>query len=295
MSGSINVFFGSLLSLHIFGLNIPIFRKMSEQNFETILTKVKDQYKEMDYQGIIDYLPENVLEENKKAELYAWKGRAYYRLEKADEAIDYAEKAIKIDKKLALGYLVRAVGKSIKKDWKSALNDYGKAIELDQNNSNAYINRGIVWRNKGELDKALIDHNKAIELAPKNAEAYLNRGLVWQRKREWEKALADFDEAEDLDEHSSHFLFQNKGHLYFEWGKWDLALENYKKAKEAKIDLYGTSLDSRIAECNEIIEEEKEFDEISVPEPFKVEAKKLKIDLFKEIRNFKNILLLKLD
>jgi tetratricopeptide (TPR) repeat protein len=79
-----------------------------------------------------------------------------------------------------------------------SINYLNKAIEINPRLAEAYINRGVAYQAKGQYDKTISDYNKAIEINPGLAEAYYNRGGAYFFKREYEKAWDDVHKAEGL-------------------------------------------------------------------------------------------------
>ncbi len=79
-----------------------------------------------------------------------------------------------------------------------SINYLNKAIEINPRLAEAYINRGVAYQAKGQYDKTISDYNKAIEINPGLADAYTNRGGAYFFKREYEKAWDDVHKAEGL-------------------------------------------------------------------------------------------------
>jgi tetratricopeptide (TPR) repeat protein len=99
-----------------------------------------------------------------KAEEFFEQGKKYSTAENADKAIDYYNKAIKIDPKLAKAYNNRGIAYIRKKEYYLAIADFNKAIKLDPNDGKPYNNRAIVYSYLGEIDKARQDLYKAKSL-----------------------------------------------------------------------------------------------------------------------------------
>ena len=79
-----------------------------------------------------------------------------------------------------------------KGDRVGAMADFSKAIEIDPKITVAYILRGIARQSNGELADAIADFSKAIELDPNEAVAYVNRGTAKRFKGDQAGAEADF-------------------------------------------------------------------------------------------------------
>lgn len=218
---------------------------------------------EKKYEQVLSLLPDTVLDNTLRAELYTQAAWACIGLNKAEQAVAYAEKAIKLNDKYAEAYRIRGFGKyklklyvsaiqdynmaielnpvdaaaynnrgialDERKEYDQAITDYNKAIELNPNFALAYYNLGITWFNKHAHDKAIENFSKAIELNPNDSRAYYNRGTSWYNREEFDKALADFNVAIELEPAFDPAYF-NKAFIYNRQGKYHQALENYNIA-----------------------------------------------------------------
>jgi tetratricopeptide (TPR) repeat protein len=198
-----------------------------------LIEQIEQLFKDEKYIEIIDLLPDAVLKKHTVAILYAWKARAYSRLDQADLTLKYADAAIVIDAECAPAYLAKGNGWVIKEEFDKALENYNVSIDLVPNYANAFSNRGLVWYNKLDFDKALNDLNKAIDIDPFNENSFGNRALVWQSKLEFDKALADYNMAIKLN-HKYSIAYRNRGSLWKEKREMDKALADYYVAISLK-------------------------------------------------------------
>jgi tetratricopeptide (TPR) repeat protein len=99
-----------------------------------------------------------------KAEEFFEKGKTIASAENPDLAINYYNKAIKINPKFAKAYNNRGIAYMWKKQYDHAITDFGMAIKFDPKNGKAYNNRAIVYSYQGETGKALQDLKKAQSL-----------------------------------------------------------------------------------------------------------------------------------
>jgi serine/threonine protein kinase/Tfp pilus assembly protein PilF len=97
---------------------------------------------------------------------------------------------------------------------------------------------GILW-NSGDLDGSIKEWQTVLEIDPNFAEAYNSLSILNSLLRNYEKAL-DFAKkyASFLPDNGN--TFDTIGGVYFDWGKLDEALANFKKATEKGPDLYGS-------------------------------------------------------
>jgi tetratricopeptide (TPR) repeat protein len=170
-----------------------------------------------------------------------------------DKALEYFEKALKLDEELgskegmAIGLGNVGIVYGIKGELEKALEYHEEALKLDEELGRKegiaadLGNVGIVYKIKGELDKALEYHRRALklheELGSKEgmAAGYGNIGIVYQTKGELDNALEYFEKALKLDEElgikeGMANQLGNIGIVYVIKGELDKALEYHRKA-----------------------------------------------------------------
>lgn len=130
-----------------------------------------------------------------------------------DKAIEYFSEAIEKDKDYSAAYYERGYCYDIKREMKSAIDDFTKAIEFDNkwevlsSLSLAYYSRGRAYhalksddenRQKEILDLSLADWNETLKLKANQPEAHYGRGLVYFDLNEFQFAIDDFNKAFEL-------------------------------------------------------------------------------------------------
>jgi len=163
--------------------------------------------------------------------LYLERAQIYFDMEEYKKCVADCKKAISLDDKDAVAYVLLSCAYNILKEHDKALVNFNKAIELNEKDASAYYNRGSLYVDINEYDKALADFNKAIELNEKDASAYYNRGTLYGNIEEYDKALADFNKAIELNENYV-FAYNNRGTLYGDIKEYDKALADFNKAIE---------------------------------------------------------------
>lgn len=204
--------------------NIISYNKESEELFN------QEKFDE-----IITLLTDKVLEEQNDAELYAWRGNAWYnKMEYGKAIVDY-NKAIKNNPDDIELYVWRGNAWYNKTEYDKAIGDYTKAMDLNPDSGDAYFNRGRAWQSKKENNKAITDFNKAIEIynkaiknSPKDPKLYVGRGNTWYYQENYDKAIEDYTKAIDL-KSNSVFAYYNRGLASFAKKKYDKAIEDYTK------------------------------------------------------------------
>ena len=96
---------------------------------------------------------------------------------KPEKALEDFNRAIKVDPKIAAGYLGRANTFNMMGRYGESIEDYDTVIEIDPKLANAYINRASAYSHLGEYEKAIADYEKGLELDPKidNKPGFISR------------------------------------------------------------------------------------------------------------------------
>jgi len=86
-----------------------------------------------------------------------------------------------------------------KEDWDQAIEYFNAAIRLDRNFAKAYFERGNIKLRLGRHDEAIADYTRAVRLEPRNAAYRNNRGRACFESKLYGRALTDYDRALEID------------------------------------------------------------------------------------------------
>lgn len=157
------------------------------------------------------------------------KGIEAGRLERWQETLDTATKAIKLKSDYAEAYIIRAFAYQKLGNYKQAIRDYTKSIELKPNFAEAYLGRGITYGMLGSTKEPIKEFNKAIELKPDFAEAYFWRGVTYSILGNYEQAIKDYTRAIEFKPDFAE-AYSDRGVAYNMLGKKQQGTEDFKIA-----------------------------------------------------------------
>jgi len=205
----------------------------------------------------------NVPQGNAPASQWLERGNQLWRINQFDEAISAFDKAIKLNPSFVyLAYTQKARVLNFQKKYKEAIAVFQQAIKSKYDYVLAWRGIAEALANLYRYEESLSAIDKAIKLQPENpilyndkfeilkglkqykeAESaitqaikispqaifYYNRGKLYYEQKKWDLALLDFSKSIDIyplfDE-----AYKNRGHIYYEQKKWNLALANYDQA-----------------------------------------------------------------
>lgn len=149
-----------------------------------LLLKSKSLFEQKKFEEITELISDETLkkipkkERAKIAELYIWRGNAWYEQKNDNNAIADYSIAIDVNSKNALAFYNRGLVRAVQEKYNEAITDYCAAIDLEPNDANAYVIRGNILRTQKKYDSAISDYNKAIEIDTNFENAYFNRGIA---------------------------------------------------------------------------------------------------------------------
>jgi tetratricopeptide (TPR) repeat protein len=132
-------------------------------------------------------------------EAYEELGLAWHRMGNPDKALQYYERALKLNSKKAATYSNMAIIFFERKDYARALELHKKAVSLDPNFENGYLNIGSIYGQQGDYGQAIENFEKVIRINPMNAKAYYYLGLTYEILNQPEKSQQNYAIAAKLD------------------------------------------------------------------------------------------------
>ena len=208
--------------------------KVKPQLLTTAQPQVSPQQKLEIIQAITGVIVPNT---NAKADIWIERGGQLHRLGRYEEAIKAFDEAIKQNdpknvylawygKGLALGYLGKY--QTAIEALQQAINTLPKREDLKKFHSSILQKQSVVYRYLENYEQALSVINQAISLVPNNPNYYNEKYVVLSRLKRYDEGLAAITQAIDLAPRAAWYF--NRGNLYYNLQKYDLALSDWNKA-----------------------------------------------------------------
>ena len=168
-------------------------------------------------------------------------------LKQYNEAIEYYNKVLDLDKDFERAYIQRAYCETQLEKYELAINDFKLALELNPNDPLTYLNLSYIYYKSGnKVEISYLD--KAIELDEKLHEAYFLRGTIHLGNDNNEQALDDFTKAIELEpDWKAYYL--SRAIAYKKLNEYEKALEDFAKTKQITPD--DKDIDLYIKDCKE--------------------------------------------
>lgn len=122
-------------------------------------------------------------------------------------------------------------------DYRRAVVELDKAIELNPNDPSYYNAMGLAYFYDRKVDQAIPHFQKAVQLDTKLSEAYNNLGAAYVQKRMWQDAITAFTRALANPLYATpERAYYNLANVYYQMGRVNEAIEEYKKALDIAPD-----------------------------------------------------------
>jgi len=171
-------------------------------------------------------------EKSNVAETYFTEGMKFYILEKNTDAIDQFKKAYSLEP--SNGGLCYMLAKTYKKENKlnQALFFADEAVKLKSKNEYYYLLLAAIYQQQSNTTEAAKVYKKMLALFPDDLDNYLSLASIYLYQQKPEEAIDIYNKAEEKFGISVS-LSRQKEDLYLKLNKNDLALEESKKLMEA--------------------------------------------------------------
>jgi tetratricopeptide (TPR) repeat protein len=141
----------------------------------------------------------NSFSDNKKAIEYYNLGMDQSKKENFEKAIEYFEKAIKVDPEFAFAWDNLGINYRRLNNYEKAIECYEKSLEIDPKGLMPLQNIAIVYQYKKEYNKAIEAYGKLAEIDKNNPEIYYGIGNVYTTNlKEYEKGLDNMCKAYNM-------------------------------------------------------------------------------------------------
>lgn len=170
-----------------------------------------------------------------KEALYYRGNFALYALGETDRAIDFYQRALKIDPDFVLARYDLAVTYRGMGEVDKAIAEYEKVLKINPRFPEALSNLGGQYFRKGDVPQAVAHFQKAIEVYPNFIQALSNLGAALNKQGNSKQALPHLKKALALDPEFAVAYF-NLGNAYFAIGNLDEAETAFNNAVEKGID-----------------------------------------------------------
>lgn len=214
-------------------------------------------YNNAEYQRAIDAFSEAIAINPASlvcAEVYYWRAKAYFKLDKYNETIADYSNALNHDFKSVNVYKNRAAVYCLVGQYENALADYAALIKIDPNPAAVHYLKAKTHYQFGmqlemlagecsdsfrkaiqQFHRALHECAKAIELKPNNKFVYKTMGLTYYNLVNYEKAIECFTAAIKIDVGFAAAYYW-RGKSYVGCGKFSKAFRDYRTALEVGVD-----------------------------------------------------------
>lgn len=203
---------------------------MSES--EELLKKAQQLIKEKKFQEAVDHLPDETIEaaepESLRADLYAEKAKAFYKIEKYDLSKEGAEKALTINPEQVKALTAMGMYYNKSNEYDKSIEYFNKANKIAPENHLPHSLLGLIYYNQKQYNKTIEHFETARKLAPENIATYTNLGLVYSEIRKYDKAIDLCQEAIKID-HTNPSIYFSLGLIYQTQKEYYEAIENYEK------------------------------------------------------------------
>ncbi len=121
------------------------------------------------------------------------------KLNRADEAIEHLETAVRLNNGLSEAHNNLGVLYGNRREYEKAADHYREALRTDPDSADAYFNLAVALNASGRPKDAVEAYLESINLRPDDPAAHNNLGAVYARLGRKQEAVSEFKEALRLD------------------------------------------------------------------------------------------------
>ena len=194
-------------------------------------------HKEKDYVTAQKFYEEILKDDPKNYHVNFYLGNIKAHYGNFDEAKNFFEKAILLNKNFIQAHLNLANSLKEIKNFDKAETAYFRALKIDPNNAKIYYNLGLLWQDQKKYQKAEKAYENAIKINKDFFEAYNNLGIIFNDQEKLEDAKLNFEKAIQI---NSKFFqaHMNLGSVLKKLIKLNEAEKSFKKAIELNPNYY---------------------------------------------------------
>jgi tetratricopeptide (TPR) repeat protein len=182
-----------------------------------------------DYDSSISSVLDNEFKSTNSADVLQLRGRAYWRKNQNERALEDFDAAIRLDPRNAEAYAGRGLVRIETSASEEASSDFDKALQIDKKCVWALLGRGLYRVKQKSYDKAVADFTDVIKQHPRLSLAFLGRGMANINLKHYDDAAGDFTEVIRLEPRNAS-AFAYRAHISRVKKEYDNAITDYVKA-----------------------------------------------------------------
>ncbi|HTX39887.1 MAG TPA: tetratricopeptide repeat protein [Bryobacteraceae bacterium] len=164
-----------------------------------------------------------------RADVRVFLGAALLNLNRLDEALAEAQRALKQDARMAKAYVLEGRVYSARQQWDLAAGCFEKAVALQPNDSDAWYFAGRAACEADHCQKAVEDFRSALQFAPRESRVYEGLGLAYETLGQSAEAERAYRQALQLESSSYRPAFA-LGQFLFKQGRGPESLPYFETA-----------------------------------------------------------------
>jgi len=136
----------------------------------------------------------------------------------------------------ARDFYSKGVDESNKENYKTAIDFFEKAVKIDSAFAFAWDNMGICYRKLGNYDRAIAAYKKSLEIDPEGLMPLQNIAVVYLYKKEYNNAIDAYQKLAEIDKNNPE-VFYGIGNIYATvLNDYEKGLDNMCKAYNLYIE-----------------------------------------------------------